>query len=327
MPIEVAIVMVFVANFSLFIAKSLFDPENHLIIMKFSLKLCVFIALLPLYGCTIYSSSALNSKVESILIPEPQPTNFRSQLAIARYNQILAQTSLTNEERAELLFLRGTHYDNVGLSGLAQYDFGQAKQLKPDMAEAYNSIGIHYTQQMDFIEAYESFDSALEINPQMDFAVLNRGIALYYGKRTDLAIEDLTRFYQKDTANPFAALWLYLASREVDPEQALAQLRAQRKLLESGNWANLIVDFYLGNITRNALLNEFVVGVKNVNELNQRMCEVYFYMGKHYGKRGQNGLALNYFKMVLSTNVYEYVEHRYSRIEIDMLRKQSRNNS
>lgn len=295
--------------------------------MNFSFKLCVFIALLPLYGCTIYSGSALNSKTESILIPEPQPTNFRSQLAIARYNQILAQTSLTNEERAELLFLRGTHYDNVGLTGLAQYDFGQAKQLKPDMAEAYNSIGIHYTQQMDFIEAYESFDSALEINPQLDFAILNRGIALYYGKRTDLAVQDLTRFYQKDRSNPFAALWLYLASREVDPVSALEQLKLNRKSLDENNWANLIVDFYLGKITRDTLLNEFVIGVKNVNELNQRMCEVYFYMGKHYTKQGNRGLALNYFKMVLSTNIYEYVEHRYSRIEIDMLRKQAKNNS
>ncbi|GAA0852756.1 lipoprotein NlpI [Aliiglaciecola litoralis] len=253
--------------------------------------------------------------------------NFRSQLAVARYNQILGQASLSNEERAELLFLRGTHYDSLGLAGLAQYDFSRAKELKPDMAEAYNSIGIHYTQQMDFNEAYESFDSALEINPSLDFALLNRGIALYYGQRNELAVDDLTRFYEKDKANPFAALWLYLAQREVDATLAIEQLKQNRAHLDPNNWASIIVDFYLGNISRGSLLNEFVNGVKNVNELNQRMCEVYFYMGKHYGKRGEKGMALNYFKMVLSTNVYEYVEHRYSRIEIDMLRNQYADNS
>ncbi|WP_460313919.1 lipoprotein NlpI [Aliiglaciecola aliphaticivorans] len=291
--------------------------------MNRHLLLSLFFISIVLTGCSINSGSALHSKVESILIPEPQPLNFRSQLAIARYNQILTQTSLSNEEKAELLFLRGTHYDTVGLAGLAQYDFGRAKQLKPDLAEAYNSIGIHFTQQMDFNEAYESFDSALEINPELDFALLNRGIALYYGQRNELAVDDLTRFYNKDKGNPFSALWLFLAHKEVNYETALAQLEKHRENLADDNWGTIIVDFYLGKVTRNKLLNGFVIGPKNTVELNQRMCEVYFYMGKFYESRGDRGLALNYFKMVLSTNIYDYVEHRYARLEIDKLRKQA----
>ncbi|MEP4892069.1 MAG: lipoprotein NlpI [Aliiglaciecola sp.] len=291
--------------------------------MNKHLLLSLFLISSGLTGCSINSGSALHSKVESILIPEPQPLNFRSQLAIARYNQILTQTSLSNEEKAELLFLRGTHYDTVGLAGLAQYDFGRAKQLKPDMAEAYNSIGIHFTQQMDFNEAYESFDSALEINPELDFALLNRGIALYYGKRNELAMEDLYRFYNKDKENPFSALWLYLAHKEVNEEAALVELKQHRENLSDDHWGTIIVDFYLGKVSRNRLLNGFVIGPKNTVELNQRMCEVYFYMGKFYESRGERGLALNYFKMVLSTNIYDYVEHRYARLEIDKLRKQA----
>ncbi len=294
---------------------------NIIITMKIGVFSVLLILIFGLTGCTIYPSSSMNSKVESILIPEPQPINFRSQLAIARYNQILTQTSLTNEERAELLFLRGSHYDNVGLAGLAQYDYGRAKELKPDMARAYNSLGIHYTQQMDFIQAYEAFDSALEISPTMDFAQFNRGIALYYGKRYDLATEDFDTFYQQNQQNPFAALWLFLAQRATDPSNAYTQLKTNRRQLDEQSWATIIVDFYLGDITRGKLLNQFVTGVKNTVELNQRMCEVYFYMGKHYSARGEKGLALNYFKMVLSTNIYEYVEHRYSRIEIDTLRQ------
>lgn len=291
--------------------------------MKKRILLSLFLVSSSLIGCSINSGSALHSKVESILIPEPQPLNFRAQLAIARYNQILNQSSISNEERAELLFLRGTQYDSVGLAGLAQYDFGRAKQLKPDMAEAYNAIGIHFTQQMEFNEAYESFDSALEINPELDFALLNRGIALYYGQRNELAVSDLERFYKKDMENPFSALWLFLAHKEIDYNAALAELRANRKQLSEDNWATAIVDFYLGNVTRNKLLNGFVIGPKNSVELNQRMCEVYFYMGKFYESRGERGVALNYFKMVLSTNIYDYVEHRYARIEIDLLRKKA----
>ena len=88
------------------------------------------------------------------------------------------QAPLKDEERAELLFQRGMLYDSVGLSGLARYDFMQALELKPDMAEAHNSIGIHYIQQMDFIMAYESFDSTLDINPDVSIIVNNSGVLL-----------------------------------------------------------------------------------------------------------------------------------------------------
>jgi len=288
----------------------------------------VILTIIPLIGgCTYNGSSKLSGQLENIMIPEPLPINFRSQLAIARYNQFLAQSGLSNEERAELLYMRGMHYDKVGLAGLAQYDFGMAKQLKPDMAEAYNSIGIHYTQQEDFIEAYESFDSALDINPELDFALLNRGIALYYGKRNDLAVRDLQRFHDKDPSNPFAAIWLFLAQSQSDQPQALQQLKLNRNSLVETNWANVIVDFYLGDISRDELLNTFLQDVKNTQELNQRMCEVYFYLGKYYEQQGDSGFALNYFKLVLSTNIYDYVEHRYSRLEISMLRKQLQKDS
>lgn len=288
----------------------------------------LILTIIPLFaGCTFNGSSKLSGQLENIMIPEPLPINFRSQLAIARYNQFLTQADLSNEERAELLYMRGMHYDKVGLAGLAQYDFGMAKELKPNMAEAYNSIGIHYTQQEDFIEAYESFDSALDINPELDFALLNRGIALYYGKRNDLAVRDLQQYYDNDPTNPFAAIWLFLAQSEIDQSQALKQLRVNRKALLQSNWANVIVDFYLGNISRDDLLNSFLLDVKNTQELNQRMCEVYFYLGKHYERQGDSGYALNYFKLVLSTNIYDYVEHRYSRLEISMLRKQLQKDS
>ncbi len=278
-------------------------------------------------GCAFSGAGGFDKQVENIIIPEPQPASYRSQLAIARYNQILAQTDLTQNERAELLFSRGTHYDMLGLFGLAQYDYSQAKALKPDLAEAYNSIGIHYTQQMEFAEAYESFDSALDINPSLEFALLNRGIALYYGDRSELAVDDLQRFYEKDPTDAYRALWLYLAQSEIDKALALETLKANRANLKADNWANQIIDFYLGTISRSKLLNTFMAGVTNSYELHRRMCEVYFYLGKYYRQRGDRGYALNYFKLALGTNIFDYVEHRFSRLELRMLRDQAKNNS
>lgn len=155
----------------------------------------LFVAILT--GCAQTPSIAERPQMGNLLLAEPAPINPRSEMAIARYNQVLMSPALSDTDKAELHFQRGMLYDSVGLSGLAQFDYTQAINLKPDLAEAYNSIGIHYIQQNDFIQAYEAFDSTLEINPDYDFAFLNRGIALYYGGRSELATSDLDTFFPK----------------------------------------------------------------------------------------------------------------------------------
>jgi lipoprotein NlpI len=257
----------------------------------------------------------------NLLLAEPEPVNTRSQMAIARYNHILTQAPLKENERAELLFQRGMLYDSVGLSGLARYDFVQALQLKPDMAEAHNSIGIHHIQQMDFIQAYESFDSTLDINPDYDFAILNRGIALYYGGRSELALSDLNRFYEKDKQDPYRVLWSFIVEQNVNRERALANLAVYRDSLDNKNWATSIVDFYLGKVDETAVIADLVDDVKSQKQLNDRLCEAYFYLGKYHSDLGNEVKASNYFKLSLSTNVFEYVEHRFSRVELVRLRE------
>ncbi|QJR82495.1 lipoprotein NlpI [Alteromonas pelagimontana] len=273
-----------------------------------------------LAGCAQTRDVSQRTEMGNLLLAEPAPVNPRSQMAIARYNQILASASLPDEDRAELHYQRGMLYDSVGLAGLAQFDYGQALQLKPDMAPAFNSIGIHYIQQMEFIQAYEAFDSTLDINPDYDFAYLNRGIALYYGGRADLAINDLNTFLEKEESDPFRALWAYFAKADVEPVQALADLKSVRDKLSPQHWATRLVDLYLGEITENTLLNSLIEGVSSQKELTDRLCEAYFYLGKYHSARGNRSVAANYFKLALSTNVYDYVEHRYARLELSRLR-------
>lgn len=281
-----------------------------------------------LFGCANNSDSMQgNRQMGNLLLAEPAPMNQRSQLAIARYSHILVNTELEDEQRAQLLHQRGTLYDSVGLSGLAQYDFNQAIRLKPDLAEAYNSMGVHYTQQMDFIQAYEAFDATLDINPNMEFAFLNRGIALYYGGRPDLAVRDFGTFYNKNASDPYRALWSYLASSEIDKPQAMIELAQQRKNLDESNWATQLVDLYLETTTESELLNALISGVTSQQQLTDRLCEAYFYLGKYHSARGNKGVASNYFKLALSTNVFEYVEHRYARLELKLLRDAANNSA
>ena len=284
----------------------------------------LLIMMIMLGGCAQVPNT-YTPQMGNLLLAEPAPINPRAQLAIARYNYILAEASLEDTEKADLFYQRGMLYDSVGLSGLAQFDYTQALNLKPNMAEAYNSMGVHYTQQLEFVQAYEAFDSSLDINPDYDFAFLNRGIALYYGGRPDLALSDLETFMQRDSNDPYRVLWRYIVHRETDPDKALANLIEIRTQLSKSRWATSLVDFYLGDITERELLRSLIEGVKSQKELTDRLCEAYFYLGKYHGVRGNRGIASNYFKLALSTNVYEYVEHRYARLELNRLRENNAN--
>lgn len=291
--------------------------------MRDILSIVVFVSFL-ITGCANPKASYQGrGQMGNLLLAEPAPMNARSQLAIARYSHILKQADIEDEQRAQLLHQRGTLYDSVGLSGLAQYDFNQAIQLKPDLAEAYNSMGVHYTQQMNFIQAYEAFDATLDIDPSMEFAFLNRGIALYYGGRPDLAVRDLGEFYNKNAADPYRVIWRYLAEVKIDKEQAKIQLAELRKNLDEKNWATGLVDLYLERVSENELLSALIAGVTSQQQLTDRLCEAYFYLGKYHAEKGHRGIASNYFKLALSTNVFEYVEHRYARLELNLLRDQS----
>lgn len=290
--------------------------------MQLRLSLYFFLLITGLLGgCAQTAAPEKKAQMGNLLLAEPAPVSPRSQMAIARYNQILASSGLPDEDKAELHFQRGMLYDSVGLGGLAQFDYSQAINLKPDMAEAYNSIGIHYIQQRDFIQAYEAFDSTLEIDPDYDFAFLNRGIALYYGGRSELAVDDLATFVNKDNSDPFRVLWAYFAHHEMGPAKGQQYLERVRGSLDETHWATSLVDLFRGAVDENTVLNSLIKGIDSQKALTDRLCEAYFYLGKYHSQKGNRGIASNYFKLALSTNVFDYVEHRYARMELSRLRQ------
>lgn len=68
-------------------------------------------------GCSSTQHVEQKAEMGNLLLAEPAPVNPRSQMAIARYNQVLANASIPDEDRAELLYQRGMLYDSVGPSG------------------------------------------------------------------------------------------------------------------------------------------------------------------------------------------------------------------
>ncbi|MCL1050954.1 lipoprotein NlpI [Shewanella abyssi] len=266
-----------------------------------------------LTGCV--STQSGRNQQASIKVAPVSP-DYKLEITLAKLNEILSSMELTQEQRARFHYDRGVIYDRVGLRILSRIDFHQALKLQPDLADAYNFLGIYYTQENEFESAYEAFDAVLELSPEYDYAYLNRGISLYYGERSELAVADMAAFYNKDTSDGYRVLWLYLAEREVDAQIATERMTANRAKLNPDAWSTALVDYYIGTKDKDAVFSLAKAGLKHPNEYAERLCEAYFYMAKIAQQRGDNTEAANYFRLALATNIYDFVEHRYARLEL-----------
>ncbi len=268
---------------------------------------------LLLAGC-----SSANWRKDEVLAVPLQPT-LQQEVMLARMEQILASRSLTEDERAQLLYERGVLYDSLGLRALARNDFSQALSIRPDMPEVFNYLGIYLTQAGNYDAAYEAFDSVLELDPTYNYAHLNRGIAFYYGGRYKLAQDDLLAFYHDDPNDPFRSLWLYLAEEKIDADKATSALQHRYNAAKRDQWGWKIVEFYLGKISEKQLMQSLQEDATDNTSLAEHLSETNFYLGKHYLSLGEKDNAEALFKLTVANNVNNFVEHRYALLELALL--------
>lgn len=263
--------------------------------------------------------------VHDVLISEPLVVDYKSELHIAKLSQAINIGKASKDEQAKLLYDRGVLYDSLGLRTLAHLDFLKALELRPAFPDAYNFLGIHLTLLGRYDQAFEAFDSALELQPEHGYVHLNRGIALHYsGRHKELSVQDLETFYIKNPQDPYRAIWLYLAEAEINPDEAKTRLLFNANQIDDKQWAHQIMQLFLGQISEQAFIQGMGKNLKNARELADRLCEGYFYLAKLKLSQGQEDAAKNYFRLALSTNVYEFVEHKYARVELQKMYAKTR---
>ncbi|WP_261816754.1 lipoprotein NlpI [Vibrio gallicus] len=256
-----------------------------------------------------------------------QPT-IQQEVQIARSTQLLLQDDLTPQQRSQLHFERGVYYDSLGLRELARYDFNQSLSINPAQPDIFNLLGVYFTQIGQFDAAYEAFDSTLELDPENKYAERNQAIALYYGGREDLALDAMTQHYQDDPSDPFRALWLYIIEMKTDKSAATKKLQ-QRYQDKNDLWGWDLVGLMLDKESEQQVFQNLPNGISGNTALAQRLTEAYFYLAKKHQLAGEYSEAIGLYKLALSFNVYDYVEHRYALLELGNifkdLRQQSQN--
>ncbi|WP_099610638.1 lipoprotein NlpI [Vibrio fujianensis] len=281
--------------------------------MKWLQTALISAAFLLLAGCVSTGSQQTQWVYPPMAIP--LQSNVQHEVKIARLTQLLQRSDLNDDVRAKMFFERGNSYDNVGLRDLARLDFTQSLALNPAQADIFNLLGVYYTEAGEFDAAYEAFDSTLELDPSNEYAVRNRAIALYYGERTELAFEEISQHYQQDPDDPFRALWQYIIYSELNPEQARDEL-ATRYQQHDEQWGWVMVGLMLDKVSEEQLFKILLNNTRDNTALAQQLTETYFYLGKRYQLQGNYAHAISLYKLALSFNVYEYVEHRYAFLEL-----------
>lgn len=289
------------------------------------LPLVFFGTLTLLSGCMTTSSFVTNTPAwYSLPLAVPLQASVQQELKLARIDQILLQNPLTELDRAGLYFERGLVNDSLGLREIAQFDFKRSLSLNPAQADIFNILGIYFTQTGMYDAAYEAFDSTLELNENHLYAERNRGIALYYGGRYKLAERDLLAHYENNIEDPYRVIWLYLLEKKyLGEEIATENLKTRYQGSNKKDWGWQITRLYLDEINEQAFFNDLMEASQNNVELAGRLTEAYFYLAKRYQAQGNIRSAVALYKLSLSMNVYEFVEHRYAILELSKIAEQA----
>ncbi|KFA59668.1 hypothetical protein A9G34_08280 [Gilliamella sp. Choc4-2] len=277
----------------------------------FNLRIvCCLLAVILLSGCT--------NSLPILAIPEQ--VSYDNELRVAQISQQLSRRNINTTTRMQLIFERGIIYDSLGFKAFAQSDFSHLLSFNPEIPDVYNFLGTYALREGDFEVALISFNTTLELDPTYAYAYLNRAITLYRTGHYQAADYDAIKFYQYDINEPIRILWLYLIEKEIDDKKALNMLQNRYNLINDKTiYSSNIIAFYLGKISESKLMQNIQRGVENNRQLAERLCEVYFYLGKYYQSKGDKERAKMLFKYALTNNIYNFVEHQQALYEVKLL--------
>jgi len=286
--------------------------------MKLQLSTLVLLPLsLLLTACqSVPETRTNNLESNNLTVVLPVATavqiDYQDEVKLLRLNQLISEHKGDDREKALLFYERGIIYDRMGLTAHSRYDFTQSINTDPTFPDAYNSFGIYLLLAQSYDEAFDAFDSAIELSNDMQYSYLHRAAGLYQVKRYALASRDINQFYALDKSDPYRVLWRYIIDSKIDASQALAVLENEQVTRGDNRYAWTLVDVIAGRVPEQLFFEQVGRNVKSNKEMAQRLCEAYFYLGYWHKYAGNLEQAIYYFKLATTTNIHEFIEYKYA---------------
>jgi len=285
-------------------------------------KLAILFSVIILTACSntknqSYTLEATGNGSSVFPLATPIQVSYQDEVKLLRLNQLIADESkVDDKQRAILLYERGLIYVRIGLTAHSRYDFTQSINVDPSFADAYNSLGVYLLMAGDYDEAFDAFDSAIELSDNLEYSYLHRAIGLSLVERFDGAQQDIEHFYQLDPTDPYRALWRYRINFLIDPKLALEQIRQAQPAAEDKRFAWAIVSVINGKITEEQFFDNVANGVKTNEELAHRLSEAYYYLAHWHMNNNNLTKGLYYLKLSIAGSVKDFIEYKYALLEL-----------
>ena len=298
--------------------------------MQISLKaLFLVFSVVTLTACSSFNNEndsytlAATGQGNSVFpIATPVQVTYQDEVKLLRLTQLISdKENIDDKQRAVLLYERGLIYDRMGLSAHSRYDFTQSINLDPTLAESYNSLGVYLLMGEAYDEAFDAFDSAIELSENMQYSYLHRAIGLSLVGRYDGAQQDIEHFYELDKSDPYRVLWRYIINSQVDLVTAKQQLNTVQRESEDKRFAWAIVEVINGDLSEKDFFDNIANGIQTNEELAQRLCEAYYYLAHWHMNNNALDKAIYYLKLSAATNVKDFIEYKYSLIDLGNIQK------
>jgi lipoprotein NlpI len=194
--------------------------------------------------------------------------------------QSLEQAMALDPESAASYVDRGLGRLGRGQFDAAVEDFNKALEIDPYAAAALHRRGEARFYQGRSEDSLADFDRALDLDPRVAPILKSRALAEFSLGRFAAAARDLAAAALADAADPYAALWLFLARHRAGAKTRGTEdaMRQQTAALDAATWPAAILRFYAGEIDEPAL--RAAVGTSADAKGKRQLCDVAFYAGE-----------------------------------------------
>jgi tetratricopeptide (TPR) repeat protein len=193
-------------------------------------------------------------------------------LAITDFDQLIgAQPS------AAALRDRGDVYKAQGNFEKAIIDFDAAIRLA-NSAYAMTDRGDAYLELGQKARALEDFKEAVRIQPDDPEVFQSKGRAEFYLGQWGDAVTDFQKSLALDSSNPYALIWLHLATMRAGGDDA-GSLEQQARATRLADWPTPVLNLFLGKL-KPAMAIALASDADADKSARQR-CEAEFYAGEY----------------------------------------------
>jgi tetratricopeptide (TPR) repeat protein len=228
-------------------------------------------------------------------------------------------------------YSRGDAYKAKGDYDMAIQDYSKVIELDPS-ERAYDDRANAYKNKGDYDRAIQDYSKLIEWSPK-EWS-LKEGIQYYIRGETykdkgdyDRAIQDFSKAIELRPDYEYAYLLLVIASMrksQHDYETSLEKLRVHVNSNPSDAWGiRTISKYYLGmdGLSESDVLKE-ARDAKTTEEINERLCKAYYYLGEARLFKGDRQGAAEFFLKSIDTNVRSCMEYGSSKANLRLMEKE-----